>query len=289
MSLADIAARIGRHSSGQPPSVLRRSDIFIWAAVILFVNQLVSIIGPRSASPEALGADAAAVGTFQYMAWYAVFRLLRASNSTSAARWRDLVVVAGLCLLVFLPTSRMIWVSATGLSIYLGIVNSSDNKIRAAAIVIAALSIQEFWGHVFFNLVAFPVLRAEAAVVGIILGAVRPGTEWYANIITGPSGYGIIVYTGCSSFHNVSLAMLCWVTVSRLRHQNWRRRDLVIGGAIVGIMVLLNVARLCLMAWDNAFFDYWHEGIGAEIFAISASLTILVISLYGVRPTKRLE
>jgi len=145
LSLADIAARIGRHSSGQPPSVLRRSDIFIWAAVILFVNQLVSIIGPRSASPEALAADAAAVGTFQYMAWYAVFRLLRASNPTTTVRWRDLVVVAGLCLLVFLPTNRMIWVSATGLSIYFGIVNSSDKKVRAAAIVLAALSIQEFW------------------------------------------------------------------------------------------------------------------------------------------------
>jgi exosortase/archaeosortase family protein len=110
------------------------------------------------------------------------------------------------------------------------------------------------------------VLRAEAAV-----------------------GYGIIIYTGCSSFHNVSLAMLCWITVSRLRHQNRRSRDLVIGGAVAATMILLNVARLCLMAWDNAFFDYWHEGIGAEIFAISASLTILVISLYGVRPTKRLE
>jgi hypothetical protein len=102
-------------------------------------------MGPGSASPETLAAHAAAVGTFQYMAWYAVFRLLRASNPTTTVRWRDLVVVAGLCLLVFLPTNRMIWVSATGLSIYFGIVNSSDKKVRAAAIVLAALSIQEFW------------------------------------------------------------------------------------------------------------------------------------------------
>ena len=93
--------------------------------------------------------------------------------------------------------------------------------------------------------------------VGIILEAVRPGTVWQDNVITGPGGYGIVVYTGCSSFDNLSLAMLCWVTISRLRHQNWRSRDLVTGGAVAAAMSVLNFARLCLMAWNIDLFRLW--------------------------------
>jgi hypothetical protein len=38
------------------------------------------------------------------------------------------------------------------------------------------------------------------------------------------------------------------------------------------------------MAWNNDLFHYWHDGLGAEIFAIGASLMILSISLYGAGP-----
>jgi exosortase/archaeosortase family protein len=242
----------------------------------------------RSVSLERLVSDGGPFGIFQMMAWYVVFRLLCSSNLKTVAQWQDFVTAAALSLLLLLPTDRMIWVAAAGVSTYLWIFNRNDAQLRAAAAVLAALSVQEFWGHVFFNLVALPLLRAETAAVGLILEAFRPGTVWQDNLITGPSGYGIVVYTGCSSFQNLSVAMLCWVTVSRLRHQSWRSRDLVTGGAVAATMILLNLTRLCLMAWNIDLFRYWHDGTGAEIFAIGASLTILLISLYGAGLAKRL-
>jgi hypothetical protein len=39
-------------------------------------------------------------------------------------------------------------------------------------------SVQELWGHLFFNVLAPYLLRAEAAVVGTMLEAVRSGTIW---------------------------------------------------------------------------------------------------------------
>jgi len=262
-------------------------EIFIWAAVILFLNQLFGAMKEvRSASLQKLVSDLGAIGIFQYMAWYVIFRLLGTSDPTAAARWRHSLIVAALCSLVFLPTSRVIWVSATGVAICLWLFNGGDAKLRAAGTVLAALSVQELWGHVFFNLIALPIMRAETAVVGTVLAAVRAGTVWQDNIITGPSGFGIGIYTACSSFHNLSLAMLCWVTVSKVRCQDWQPRDFVVG-CVAGItMIFLNLVRLYLMAWDIDFYHYWHEGMGAEIFAICASLTILSISLYGARTTQ---
>jgi hypothetical protein len=268
---------------------LARRDVFIWAVAILFLNQMIAVVKEFPvASLEALFTDLGTVGIFQYMAWYAVLRLLVASDRITVARPQHVVIIAALCLLMFVPTSRMVWIAASGVAIYMWFSGALDAKLRAAGIVLAALSVQELWGRVLFSLIELPLLRAEAAIVGTTMSAAQPGTVWHDNFIMGPSGHGIVIIGPCSSFHNVSLAMLCWVTVSKLSHQNWRVRDFVTGGVIGITMILLNLARLFLMAWDRNLHEYWHGGPGSEIFAIGASLTILLISLYGARPLGRL-
>jgi hypothetical protein len=287
LSFIDIVTHKVSRRERQHGRALNRRDIFIWAAVILFSNQLLGVIKEvPTTSLEAFISDLFAIGIFQYLAWYVIFRTLAASDLAAPARLQDFLVTAGLCLIVFLPTTRMIWVAATGIAVYMCLWNGGDPKLRTAGIVLAALSVQELWGHLFFNLVTFPLLRAETSVVGTILEAARPGTVWQDNVITGPNGFGIVIIANCSSFHNLSLAMLCWVTVSRLWREDWRLRDFVIGSAIGITMILFNVARLCLMGWNIDLYHYWHDGIGAEIFAIGASLTILFMSLYGARPLR---
>ena len=267
---------------------LPRRSIFIWVSAIIFLNQLFGVVkGMPSASLEELLSDVGAVGIFQFMAWYAIFRLLASSDPVPVAQWRDFLIAVALCSLVFLPTTRMIWGTALGIGIFVWIFNGGDPKLRAAGIVLAALSVQEFWGHIFFSLFALPLLRAETAVVGTMLQAAGAGTTWQDNVITGPSGYGIAVYDPCSSFYNLSLATLCWLTVSNLRNQDWHVRDFVVGSAVGVTMVLFNIARFCFMACDVSQYRYWHDGAGAEIFAIGASTTILLISVYGSRPTRQ--
>src|SRR6266481_3012178 len=148
------AHRINRRE-GQRERALPRRDIFIWAAAILFLNYLYGVVKEMpAASLEALVPDLLAVGIFQYLAWYVIFRLLGASDLAPAARLRDFLVTAALCLLVFLPSSRVIWVAASGIAIYLWLTDTGDPKLRAAGIVLAALSVQQLWGKVFFNLLA---------------------------------------------------------------------------------------------------------------------------------------
>ncbi len=265
-----------------------RRDILIWVCAIIFMNQLFGVAkGASSASPEQLLTDLGAVGVFQIMAWYAVFRLLASSDPAPVAQLRDFLIAAALCCLVFVPSTRMIWVAVPGVAIFGWLFNGGDPKLRAAGIVLAALSVQALWGRIFFKLFALPLLRAETAVVGTVLQAVRAGTEWRDNVITGPSGHGIVVYDLCSSFHSLSVAVLCWVTVRSLQDRSWQVRDFVTGCVLGMTMVLFNMTRLCLMAWDANLYHYWHDGVGVQIFDIGASTTILLMSLYGSRSVER--
>lgn len=262
--------------------------LFLWVCAILLFNQLLGAVGDlRSASPSGLVVDLAGSSVFQIMAWCVIFRLLASSDPVPLAQTRDLVIAVALCLPLLLPTTRTIKVVALGAALFCWIRGRDDPKLRSAGIVLAALAIQQYWGHIIFDLFALPLLRAETAVVGTLVEALRPGAAWQANVITAPSGFSIIVYSGCSSFHNLSLAMLCWVTVSRLRHQTWRRGDLLVACTIGAAMIACNVAELCLMSWGPNLYEYWHDGAGAGIFAAGASAMVLGLSLYGSRPAVR--
>ena len=287
--LAVFAAGALTNTAERPAGLdFPRRDLLIWVCAIIFMNQLFGVANVAlSASRQQLLTDLGAVGVFQLMAWYAVFRLVASSDPAPVAQLRDFLIAVALCSLVFVPSTRAIWVAALGVAILCWRFSGGDRKLRAAGIVFAALSVQELWGRIFFDLFALPLLRAETAVVGTMLRVVRAGTEWRDNVISGPSGHGIVVYDYCSSFHNLSLAALCWLTVRSLRDQSWQARDLVIG-CVVGItMILFNVTRLCLMAWDANLYHYWHDGAGVQIFNIGASVTILLMSLYGSRSAGR--
>lgn len=288
MSLINAVTRRVNSRERQIARAAARRDVFIWAAVILFLNYLFGTLKEMPAASLAeLLTNFGAIGIFQYLAWYVIFRLLLASDRAPAAHPRDFLVVAALCLPVFLPTSKTVWIAATGIAIYLSLFNAGDLKLRAAGIVLAALAVQELWGHILFNLITMPLLRAETAVVGMLMEAIRPGTAWHDNMVSAPSGFGIVIINSCSSFHNLSLALLCWVTISRMWHLTWRGRDFMFGAVIGVTMILFNVTRICLMSWDPAFYHYWHDGLGAEIFAIGASMTILLLSLCGARRGER--
>ncbi len=266
---------------------LPRRDLFIWVCAVLFFNHLFSVFGTMASTPLAqLATDLGTVGFFQYMAWYAIFRLLMASDAGPSARAQDVLIATAACIPLVLPTPRVIWVAATCMAVYWLWTYRGDAKLRAAAIVLAALSVQQLWGYVFFHLFAFPLLCAETAVVGTILEGLRAGTLWHNNVIVGPDGYGIVLYDQCSAFHNLSVAMLCWVTISRLRHQFWHRRDLWIGAVVALTMVGWNILRLSFMAWSLAQYEFWHDGAGAQIFALGAALSVLLISLCGTRPAR---
>ena len=238
---------------------MTRKELFIWFAAILlatkFFQSLLLVAG--HSVEDKLVVQAAGIGAFQLLAWFAVFRLLLAELATVPATRQDFAVagVLGVVLVALgamhvLPGQKTIWIVATLAAIYIYLTQAKGSYSRAAAVVLMALCVQSLWGPVFFSLFALDFLHVDAALVGTLLDATRSGYTWHGNVVA-TQGHSIEIYAGCSSFHNVSLAALCWVTLTKLSRPNWTPTDFIFGAAACLVMIGVNVARLYVAALSS--------------------------------------
>jgi hypothetical protein len=161
--------------------------------------------------------------------------------------------------------------------------SQEDPDARAAGAVLLAIASHQLWAGVVFGLFAQEFVTFDAALVGHLVTWTVRGATQHDNIITVPGGHGIAVLEGCSSFSNVSTALLAWVALSKLERANWRTRDFAVAGATVLAQIGLNVGRMYLMAQSHGMFIYWHDGAGAQIYAAVASAAAVLISLVGTQ------
>src|SRR5262249_10451947 len=259
-----------------------RGELFTWLAGVLLANQLFAIPAPAlTAFFDAFLTGFAARSIFYYLGWFAVFRLLSEGDSRALPNRTDVTFTLLIAVLNFLPATSVSWASTTAFGIFLLARGRGDRKFRAAAAVLLALAFNGFWGPLIFDFFAFPLLRADAAFVGGLLYLTQPGMSWAQTIVGTPEGHSVMIYGPCSSFHNISLGLLCWVTITRLARTDWVVTDVLIAFAVCTIVVVLNGTRLYLMALGPDYFTYWHDGFGQHLFSWATAFGVLFASLWG--------
>jgi exosortase/archaeosortase family protein len=261
---------------------MSRRELLVWLACVLLANQVVRLPAVPAAL-DGLYTNIASRSVFYYLGWYAVFRLLLdAAAARRPATGLDVAVAISICSLNVFSGASITWIGITAAAIYVLVTSNGDGKMRAAAAVMLALSFNGLWGPKLFGVFAYYLLRADAALVGWTLAASQPDVNWHETIITTAGGHSIMVYGPCSSFHNISLGLLCWVSLTKLARSTWLRSDLAVGLAVCASVVALNTTRLYLMALSPDNFAYWHDGFGQHLFVWGMMLTVLGISLGGV-------
>jgi exosortase/archaeosortase family protein len=92
-----------------------------------------------------------------------------------------------------------------------------------------------------------------------------------------------VILPACSSLANMSLAFLCWVTISQLVRHKWRFQDLLWCFAACASVVTVNVTRMSLMALSPAHYHAIHSEAG-DMFTSWIILVLTVgISLLGLK------
>jgi hypothetical protein len=266
-----------------------RRELLLWIVVCLFANQTLLLL-----NVESLDAFSASLLTQNDIYWLAcgvtIYRLHASDQSVRADRG-DCILAAGLavCTLLssFLPYRFGIGLLATLVALYLLRFDRGDRNLKAAGYMLLAVSMQLVWGPIVFQLFTPQLLSADAALVGTMLREFRPDIVWSGTNFFAPDGHAVSLIAACSSFNNVSSAVLACAAVAMLRRNRWVRRDVTTAITASAAMILVNAVRICLFAWSENYRLFWHDGAGAQMLGIAETLVVLAIAWLGSAPPRR--
>ena len=146
-------------------------------------------------------------------------------------------------------------------------------------IILLTTSFSMFWSPLFFAFLCKPILDFDAALTAWLTGTLRIG-----NMVrfADNSGY-LVVFPACSSFANVSLAVLTSVVINQSVGHRSSMRDIFWCFLACAAVVAVNVSRLSLMTTDMHHFEMVHNQWGNAIANVVILILIISISAFSVR------
>ncbi|MCB8818943.1 hypothetical protein [Microvirga rosea] len=266
-----------------------RGEMIVGLVVVGFVNGISEKI---AAALHEGGTVVALLNTFNISAivWVALVLSIRFVLRSPAQPLRryDWWVATLAAIAFLMPSIQLSWLALSGLAIYV-IMTSPDAKfLNRGAWILLALTVPMFWSKLLFALMSDTLLQGDAALVGWFLGTPRVG-----NAIEFADGSGYLwIAPGCSSLANVSLAILCWITVTKTIGYPASRRDLFWVFAACLSVIGINVTRISLIGFYPQYFDILHGPIGATVASwliLGATLGICLLGTrYGHRDAARI-
>lgn len=265
---------------------IHRREMLFWLVIFLLANQVVQLLSV-SAAPTFLGT----ISNQNYIYWFACYVVLKrvwvstdrpvTRNETYAA----IILIIAISLSSLIAYRFAVGVLATALAIYLMVVCRDEPSLRAAGAVLAAISAHLVWGPLIFQFLTPELLHADAVLVSVILKLFSSEIFWTgATTFYTPGSFSISLVGGCSSFHNLSTAVLACVAMTMYMRTEWASRDIMRLIAACAAMIALNDIHICLMARSAKDYEFWHDGSGAALFSFLTTAALLLAAVYGARP-----
>jgi hypothetical protein len=195
---------------------------------------------------------------------------------------RDIIVGFFGLVLVSVPVGGLNWVGVTGLALYIVLSIQLPSASRRGAIILLATACSMLWARLAFGVFAEPILNIDAQ-----LTAWLAGTDHVDNVVrmSHDSGY-VVIMPGCSSFENVSLAVLTWIMLSQVLDRLPTIRDFLWCGLTCVLVIAVNICRLSIMAFNTDSYLTVHSIWGAASANIVTLIIVGGISTLYARPTR---
>jgi hypothetical protein len=199
-------------------------------------------------------------------------------DRTIGVRSRELAIGLGFVFFAVLPIGPLSWFAVTALSLYI-IFSTNVASSRRGAVILLAATVPMLWSRLLFQFFANLILQIDASLVGWILGTHRAG-----NVVGFADGSGVLVILpSCSSLANVSLAFLCWATVSQLVDHKKSVYDLLWCLMACISVVAVNVTRMGIEGLSQWHYTTFHGVWGDAASNIAILVLIVSFSVLGVR------
>ena len=191
----------------------------------------------------------------------------------------DFPVVVLASVAIAIPVAPLSWLALTLLSWNIVRTSPVGSNAHRGGWILLAVTIPMFWSRALFSLFSGAILNFDAMLVGWIVG-----TERIGNAIEFADGSGQLwIAPSCSSFANVSLAVLCFALF--LETHECRRKSHYFGWAILAAATVLaiNVIRLSFIGLYSENFDLIHGAIGTTVANWLTVAAIFGIFAFGMR------
>lgn len=261
---------------------LARRELCFWLTGFLIATFAIHQLD--AASVSALALSLASLNLIHLFAGFVLFHRLALSDGDRMADRLDWFAVLSLLAFLGLTSASahkaIAGVAATVAAFYLLVRSHGDDEIKAAGAVLLAFAVNTVWAPQIFLFVGPEFLRGDAALVGSALQILRPDIAWNGLRFT-TAEHGIVLVGACSSFNNISSALLTAVAMTMLLRNRWIAGDIAVAAAACAAMVAMNVARLCLAAWSAEAYQFWHDGSGAHFVALAQTVVLAVMTYFG--------
>lgn len=191
-------------------------------------------------------------------------------QSEAPATGRDIAIAGGLlCLLILmglLPHLIGFGFFLCVLAFYLTRIDDPMGELRACAIVLMSAATNFLIAPLVFRLFLPLFIRLDAILVGNALRLVDKSIEWRGSTfehIEGAKHFAVTLIGACSSFNNVSAAVLVHMAWAMALRKHLTYLDGFAVMVTIAVATLLNVIRITLTALGPSYLEFWHGTGGA--------------------------
>lgn len=208
--------------------------------------------------------------------------VLANSRRLVSLRRTDVAVLVLSALMWFVPEQHGIYLATTLAGIWFYLARRSDRELASLGQIWIALSIYELWGKLLFKLCYQMIEIVEVSLI------YRIGGLFYGGLgIDGPSlhvrgDWSVVLLEGCSSFHNLSLTVLVWLSILKIANRWCDVAAFRALGVSAGLVIAINIARILAMLPSREAFLFWHDGAGSTLVALASVAAAIVPILLHV-------
>lgn len=190
----------------------------------------------------------------------------------------QLLLLLALCLLLIMPSSILCWFVCAAMSLLWLQLNKQDKALKVVCSMLVVISLREPLCQALLHLFAEQILTIDAWLSGALLKFTDQTITVSGNTISQVDGHTLLILTGCSAFNNLSLAMLLWFCLSMYLHTSIQRPDYQRLVILLTTILSINTGRLALMAINEDWYHYLHDGRSQELIDfLTISIALLCI------------
>jgi hypothetical protein len=223
------------------------------------------------------------LGGAEILGLVAVAVTLKDLKSDRVLRWWDFAAIIATAIAGIYSSRTFGAIGVTCLGVLF--MARSDKRIASLGQLCVGFAWLGFWGPLALDLIKPWLLPIETALAYAPLSFLG-SFSLHGTIISNGNGFAIQVYDGCSAFHNTITTAFIWLSLMKMQRLDVQPKHVGILAIGLVAVILLNTARIGVMAVSMSEYTFWHYGPGLVIIKIMMLSGVLGLFYFGLRPAK---